>query len=109
RDRRTFRVKPNRKRPLNHQKVSSLRNQEPVQGCLNRSLLDTIAETLNSEDVAPRSGGQWWPSIVRDILLRKLLRLSAERLYESLFGSNDHGFVAAGCLATAEAHWIRFL
>ena len=33
--------------------------------------MDTIAETLNVEDVAARSGGQWYGSTVRNILLRE--------------------------------------
>jgi DNA invertase Pin-like site-specific DNA recombinase len=33
--------------------------------------MDTIAETLNAEGVASRSGGQWYPSTVRNILLRE--------------------------------------
>jgi DNA invertase Pin-like site-specific DNA recombinase len=32
--------------------------------------MDTIAETLNSEGVKPRSGGQWYGSSVRNVLLR---------------------------------------
>jgi DNA invertase Pin-like site-specific DNA recombinase len=34
--------------------------------------MDTIAATLNSEGVAPRSGGQWYGSTVRNILLREV-------------------------------------
>lgn len=33
--------------------------------------MDTIAEALNAEGVAPRSGGQWYGSTVRNILLRE--------------------------------------
>jgi Recombinase len=33
--------------------------------------MDTIAETLNVERLAPRSGGQWYGSTVRNILLRE--------------------------------------
>lgn len=32
--------------------------------------MDTIAERLNSEGVKPRSGGQWYGSAVRNVLLR---------------------------------------
>jgi len=32
--------------------------------------IDTIAETLNNEGVKPRSGGQWYGSTVRNILMR---------------------------------------
>jgi hypothetical protein len=43
--------------------------------------MDTIAETLNAEGVAPRSGGQWYGSTVRNILLQEAVRLCPERLY----------------------------
>lgn len=32
--------------------------------------MDTIAETLNAEGIAPRSGSQWYGSSVRNVLLR---------------------------------------
>ena len=32
--------------------------------------MDTIAETLNAESIAPRSGSQWYGSSVRNVLLR---------------------------------------
>ena len=33
--------------------------------------MDTIAETLNSEGLKPRSGKQWYGSAVRNVLLRQ--------------------------------------
>lgn len=38
--------------------------------------MDTIAETLNSQGIAPRNGDKWYGSTIRNILLRECPRLT---------------------------------
>ena len=40
--------------------------------------MDTIAETLNSEGMKPRSGRQWYGSSVRNVLLRQSATVGTE-------------------------------
>jgi hypothetical protein len=40
--------------------------------------IDTIAETLNADAIAPRKGSQWYGSSVRNVLLRLMPTLKSQ-------------------------------